>query len=138
MKAAIWAEYFHMGSTDEFPNHRNCPTEQDFWFRWKIALIKKEKYKYDEHTHLPPSVMLEIRHIFKDLSTEFLLIKCVPASTKCARWCVHGGSQNASESLNSVIWNRIPKIFLKGICEDVYITFRYVRCYCVLKWRKCK
>lgn len=67
--------------------------------------------------------MLEIRHIFKDLSTEFSLSKCVPASTECARRCVHGGSQNVGESLNSVIWNRIPKIFLKGVCEDKYTQF---------------
>lgn len=31
MKATIWAEYFHMGSTDAFPKHGNCPTEQDTW-----------------------------------------------------------------------------------------------------------
>lgn len=30
MKAAVWAEYFHTGLTDEFPKRRNCPTEQDF------------------------------------------------------------------------------------------------------------
>lgn len=36
--------------------------------------------------------------MFEALSNDFLLSKCV-----------HGGAQNVSESLNSVIWSRIPK-----------------------------
>uniref|UniRef100_A0A1B6FKM2 Uncharacterized protein n=1 Tax=Cuerna arida TaxID=1464854 RepID=A0A1B6FKM2_9HEMI len=42
--------------------------------------------------------MLEIKPIFRDLSNPELLKRCL-----------HGGTQNQSESLNNMIWARLPK-----------------------------
>lgn len=42
--------------------------------------------------------MNEMKSIFRDLAHPDLL-----------RRCLHGGTQNASESLNIVIWSRLPK-----------------------------
>lgn len=42
--------------------------------------------------------MEELKPIFKDLAHPSLLERCL-----------HGGTQNACESLNSVIWSRLPK-----------------------------
>lgn len=42
--------------------------------------------------------MTEIKPIFKDLASPELLKKCL-----------HGGTQNPSESLNNMIWSRVPK-----------------------------
>lgn len=98
MKQAIWAEVFHLGSNDEEPCHALCPRDKDSWCNYQVAKINKTPYKHGEHTHLPKTIMREIKPIFKDLSNDFLLSKCV-----------HGGTQNVSESLNSVIWSRLPK-----------------------------
>lgn len=98
MKDAIWAELFHMGSTDEATCHALCPANIDPWCKYKLSQINKTPYKHAEHTHLPLVIMEEIRPICEALFNDFLLSKCV-----------HGGTQNVSESLNSVIWSRIPK-----------------------------
>lgn len=42
--------------------------------------------------------MKELKQTFRDLSDTTLLAKCL-----------HGGTQNPSESLNNIIWSRIPK-----------------------------
>lgn len=98
MKRAIWAEYFHLGSTDERPEHALCPTDNDTWCKYQKAKTDKTVYKHSDHFHLPTAVLQEIKPIFKDLSNPILLSKCC-----------HGGTQNMSESLNNVIWSRIPK-----------------------------
>lgn len=103
MRQAIWAEYFHMGSTDQNPQHNLCPSSEDTWCKYQIAKKKNEAYKHEEHTHLPMAVLEEIKPIFRDLSNPVLLAKCA-----------HGGTQNVSESLNNIIWSRIPKkIFVR-------------------------
>lgn len=43
-------------------------------------------------------VMEELKQTFRDLSDPALLAKCL-----------HGGTQNPSESINNIIWSRIPK-----------------------------
>lgn len=98
MKRAIWAEYFHLGSTDECPEHGLCPTDDDTWCKYQKAKIDKTVYKHSDHFHLPTAVLQEIKPIFRDLSNPILLSKCC-----------HGGTQNMSESLNNLIWSRIPK-----------------------------
>lgn len=42
--------------------------------------------------------MAEIKPIFRDLAHPELLRKCL-----------HGGTQNPNESINNVIWSRVPK-----------------------------
>jgi hypothetical protein len=98
MKTAIWAEFCHLGSTDEEPMHQLCPTGENSWCKYQLAKEKKEPYNHSDHTHLPPAVLNEIKPIFKDLSNPTLLAKCA-----------HGGTQNMSESLNNVIWSHVPK-----------------------------
>lgn len=98
MKSAVWAEYFHLGSTDENPEHSLCPNDSDTWCKYQKAKLDKIDYKHSEHTHLPAAVMTQIKPIFRDLSNPVLLAKCT-----------HGGTQNVSESLNNVIWSRLPK-----------------------------
>ncbi|KAG8292029.1 hypothetical protein J6590_108603 [Homalodisca vitripennis] len=48
--------------------------------------------------------MEEIKPIYKDLSAPALLKRCL-----------HGKTQNPNESINSVIWNRLPKTTFVGI-----------------------
>lgn len=100
MKTAIWAEYFHLGSTNDKPCHQLCPKGEDTWCKfWKAkAANPPEIYDHNKHTHLPPIIMTAIKPIFKDLANPLLLEKCL-----------HGTTQNRSESLNNVIWSRLPK-----------------------------
>lgn len=99
MKTAIWAEYFHLAASDATPEHHNlCPIGPVTWCKYQNSIITQEPYDHREHFHLPEFVMKEIDPIFKDLSNENLL-----------RRCLHGGTQNPCESLNNIIWSRIPK-----------------------------
>lgn len=98
MKVAVWATYFHLMSSNESPSHGACPTGLDSWCKYQKAISEGKPYDHKAHTHLPEPVMKVIKPIFKDLSNEALLRKCL-----------HGQTQNPSESLNSVIWSRIPK-----------------------------
>lgn len=92
MKAGIWAEYFHLGSTDENPEHGLCPKDDNTWCKFQKSKLEGNEYKHSEHTHLPSAVLEEIKPIFRDLANPVLLAKCA-----------HGGTQNISESLNNII-----------------------------------
>ncbi|GFU86490.1 uncharacterized protein TNCV_423061 [Trichonephila clavipes] len=47
---------------------------------------------------LPVDVVEAMRPVFRDLANPELLKKCL-----------HGGTQNLNESVNNVIWSRVPK-----------------------------
>lgn len=98
IQQAVWAEFYHLSSTNKNPNHRLCPEPPDTWCKFKKALANNEVYDHDNHTHIPKAVMDLIRPIFVDLAKDELLKRCL-----------HGGTQNACESVNSVIWSRVPK-----------------------------
>ena len=57
---------------------------------------------YKDHGNLPVAIKKEVEPIFKDLSSEALLSKCLDGLT-----------QN-NESLNALIWKKCPK--------DVYVS----------------
>lgn len=98
MKQAVWAEFFHLASSNENPTHQLCPSDENTWCKFQKAKLANETYDHKKHTHLPIAIMTEIKPIFKDLARPELLQKCL-----------HGGTQNPSESLNNVIWTRLPK-----------------------------
>lgn len=104
MKSAIWPEYFHLGSTDENPEHRLCPSDSDTWCKYQKAKLENTVYRHSEHTHLLLVVLEEIKPIFNDRYNPVLLAKCP-----------HGETQNISESLNHVIWCRILKAVFVGL-----------------------
>ncbi|KAJ8891761.1 hypothetical protein PR048_004314 [Dryococelus australis] len=54
--------------------------------------------------HLPRVMVDEMKPIFSDLSESELLKKCL-----------HGRTQNPNESVNNVIWNRLPQITFIGV-----------------------
>lgn len=39
MKNTIWAEYYHLGSTDEDPCHASCPSNNDTWCKYQVTKI---------------------------------------------------------------------------------------------------
>jgi hypothetical protein len=98
MRNAVWASYYHIASTNEKPQHRLCPKGQDSWCKYQKSLANKETYDHSKHFHLPQTIMTLLKPIFKSLSQSDLLKKCLK-----------GKSQNPNESLNNLIWARLPK-----------------------------
>lgn len=94
MKRDIWATYFHKSSTDEKPQHMNCPPGPSSWCKWQKAAA--EGTLDDFHHQDPPladNVLKVIKPIYDSLSDESLLLRCLGSET-----------QNNNESLNSLIW----------------------------------
>lgn len=96
MERAVWAIYYHRLSTDAEHHHGLCPDGLDTWCGFKKAKLSKQEYK---HKHsLPVPVMSAIKPTFQFLANPDLLKKCL-----------HGGTQNANESFNNLIWKWCPK-----------------------------
>ncbi|GFV84479.1 uncharacterized protein TNCV_5007411 [Trichonephila clavipes] len=96
MQQAIWAIFLHKLSTDEKPQHGFCPSDSDTWCKFKKAELLGETYHHKNS--LPVDVVEAMRPVFRDLANPELLKKCL-----------HGGTQNPNESVNNVIWSRVPK-----------------------------
>ncbi|GFV09566.1 uncharacterized protein TNCV_3159631 [Trichonephila clavipes] len=55
MKQAIWATYFHKASIEAYPQHGLCPTNDDTWCEYNLAITTGEVYK---HKNTLPSKVL--------------------------------------------------------------------------------
>lgn len=97
MKTAIHATLFHVSSSKTNNWHTHCPEGADSWCRFKQDKATG-KSTYKPGPGLPLNVLKELKGIYNDLSSDVLLEKCL-----------HGKTQNHNESLNGMIWNRIPK-----------------------------
>lgn len=102
MKHAIWALYYHKISTDIDPHHGLCPKGEDSWCKFNSA--KAKNISYSHRNSIPVAVMEFIKPVFKSLADPELLRKCL-----------HGKTQNPNESVNHVIWSRLPKSGFVGI-----------------------
>lgn len=115
----VWAIYYHKLSTNDNPQHGLCPTGESSWCKYnKLAVSNNNDETYDHKNALPPVVMDTIKPILDDLSHKDLLSKCK-----------HGKTQNPNESVNNLIWSRIPKGNFVGLNTlkigvlDAVVTF---------------
>lgn len=117
MKKAIWATYEHYSSTDDNPQHNNCPSGEDSWCEYQKAAaansLKSFKHNYDA---LPNEVLTALKPIYQDLSKEALLERCLG-----------GFTQNNNESLNQLIWKISPKC-VSGTAIVVEIAANVAAC----------
>ena len=97
MRNSIIAVLFHCSKISEDTRHMFCPKTKNSWCRWQYDKINGTS-TYKPKVNLPVAIKDEITHIFKDLSKEDLLQKCI-----------HGETQNTNESFNQLIWDRCPK-----------------------------
>ncbi|XP_039302711.1 uncharacterized protein LOC120357099 [Solenopsis invicta] len=111
MKTAIWATHNHYSSTNENPKHDLCPAGAESWCEWQRAYAElpsnqKQKIKSFIHTYdaLPIDVLTAIEPIYKDLSKQELLDRCVG-----------GFTQNNNKSYNQLIWKISSKILPGGL-----------------------
>ncbi|XP_066590769.1 uncharacterized protein [Prorops nasuta] len=104
MKREIWATFYHYISTNDKPQHQNCPSGENSWCKWRRAefLGITDEFQHEKKP-LSKEVQKIIRPIYEDLSKEDLLIRCLGAET-----------QNNNESLNSLIWTFAPKHLHSG------------------------
>jgi len=104
MKKAIWATFYHYGSTDSKPEHHFCPEGPESWCRWQQAKAKGglKNFRHD-YSALPKTVLNLIKPIYEDLSNDKLLERCVG-----------GYTQNSNESFNQLIWKMAPKTMHSG------------------------
>ncbi|KAM7293084.1 hypothetical protein ISCGN_026214 [Ixodes scapularis] len=97
MKRAVEATLLHMTSTDSAPDHRKCPDGAESWCKFNRALANGVCPPARKNP-LPDCVRAALEPVFARLSDENLLARCS-----------EGKTQNASESLHSVIWTQTSK-----------------------------
>ena len=115
MKAGVLASLFHVASSKNNSLHfPHCPTGSDSWCKYNADKINKTTtYK----PGLPMGVIMKVRYIFEELSEVSELQKCLDGKT-----------QNANESFNRMILDRIPKqtfVLLTQLKIGVYDAVAY-------------
>ncbi|GBM29934.1 hypothetical protein AVEN_111240-1 [Araneus ventricosus] len=95
MRQAIWEIFMHNLSADEYPQHGFCRICEDSWCGFKKAEATRRECKHKNN--LPAAVVEAMRPVFRDLFHIDLLKKCV-----------YGKTRNPNESVNNVIWSRVP------------------------------
>ena len=95
MTNAIIASLYHVSDY-----HRRCPKTNDIWCQFQKDKIDGTDYTKNKHG-LPIDIRKEILPIYHALTKPELLKKCL-----------HGKTQNANESFNGMIWNRIPRLLM--------------------------
>lgn len=98
MQAATQATLFHVASSAKNNWHYpHCPEGSDSWCRYNQDKANNT-CTYKPGPGLPLDIVLKLKPIFNELSSEQHLQKCL-----------HGRTQNQNESFNAMIWERIPK-----------------------------
>ncbi|KAK8721717.1 hypothetical protein OTU49_012530, partial [Cherax quadricarinatus] len=106
MRNSIMASFFHCSSTDEKPQHHLCPTGDNSWCFYQKAVAAN--LPPPSHTtmkvqlQLEPAYMKKVHNIYKDLTTDEMM-----------RRCVKGRTQNANESLHQRIWSYCNKTLFR-------------------------
>ena len=113
MRKAIWATIKHCTSTDEEPKHQDCPVGVRSYCFYQRALARNETPdKHDSSTYLNSKVAAEMEPLYQRLTDEDLL-----------RGCLLGKTQNANESIHSVIWAKCPKhLFVRKQRLDIGVS----------------
>ena len=102
MKNSIHASLFHCASSERRNIHTHCPDGPDSWCRYKQDKANNTS-KYKPGPGLPDNIIKLVKPIYARLSSDDLLKKCLDGKT-----------QNQNESLNGMIWNRLPKSIFVG------------------------
>lgn len=99
MKKSIHASLMHCASSKDRDLHQHCPDGTDSWCKFKKdQVIKPAEPTYKPGPGLPLEVIAELKPVYVRLSDDELLKRCLDGKT-----------QNQNESLNGMIWDRLPK-----------------------------
>ena len=97
MKSAIHSSLFHCASSARRNLHQYCPDGPNSWCQFKKDKANNTN-NYKPGPGLPDNVIAKVKPVYNRLSNDELLKKCLDGKT-----------QNQNESLNGMIWNRLPK-----------------------------
>ncbi|GFV77892.1 uncharacterized protein TNCV_461 [Trichonephila clavipes] len=97
MQTAVIAAFFYCCSIDKKPIHEQCPSGSYTWCKY-LKVKQEEKLHKRRAPGLPTAVLNNLKTTHIDLCDQSLLDKCL-----------HGKTQNASESFNGVLWSIITK-----------------------------
>lgn len=103
MKKGIWATLYHKLSTDEKPQHDQCPPGAESWCTWQKAKATDALSSYHHNEPINIEVFEAIKPIYEELSNDDLLTRCLG-----------GFTQNSNESFNSTVWSLAPKTTSSG------------------------
>jgi hypothetical protein len=98
MRKGCLASMYHVAGY-----HNTCPLSTNSWCQSQRDKVNNTNH-YKPKGSLPLDVRKAILPTYTDLCKEELLKKCL-----------HGKTQNANESFNATIWNRIPKATHVGL-----------------------
>ena len=120
MTNTIIASLYHVSDY-----HERCPKTNDIWCQFQKDKIDGTDLYKNKHG-LPIGIRKERLPIYHALTKPELLKKCL-----------HGKTQNANESSNGMIWNRIPKATHVGINNLSLGVWHevYIRCFQDVKYR---
>lgn len=108
MKDSIKAIQCHMIEDENLSlenQHRYCPKGKDTWCKFWADKHNKTT-TYDNSKRLPGISMKELEPIFKRLSDDSLLTRCL-----------QGLTQNQHESVNAQLWSRCSKTTFAGVVK---------------------
>ena len=92
MKKAVGSILWHCTDyKDGTFRHRSCPRTKDSWCKWQADKLNGTKL-YKLHISLPKWIHDSFLLIFRNLSCDNLLSKCL-----------HGETQNTNEGFNSLV-----------------------------------
>ena len=114
MQDAVLATFEHSSSTDEKPQHSKCPVGADSGCFFQKARATGEEpgpHRVNIHTPLSADVAKHVKEVYARLSHKDLLGRCK-----------RGLTQNANESLHSMVWQKCPKTSFVGIERVVSAT----------------
>lgn len=97
MKKAIGAVLWHCTDLPETQRHMFCPQSADSWCKWQKNKLNGTS-NVKSKVNLPVAIKNIIEPIFRDLSSDELLSKCL-----------HSCTQNPNEAFNQIIWTKCPK-----------------------------
>ena len=103
MKKAVAANLFHCDTIDKRPLHEHCSPGESSWCGYQRGKAKGVPNEYKHGSGLPIKVIAKVKPIYKRLSQDYLLQKCL-----------HGKTQNQNEFLNCLVWQRVYKEFFVG------------------------
>lgn len=105
LKNALLASFFHPASSLHCNFHTYCPATTDSWCQYQRDIVNKTNL-YKPGKGFDPEVIKHVKVEYMKLTDEKELAKCM-----------HGKTQNANESFNSLIWERAPKSRYCGLSK---------------------
>ena len=119
MRDAIWATLYHCSSTDENPQHHKCPAGSKSWCFYQQAIADEKE--------LPSHATSQGHQLAENVANAMVPVYERMSDTNLLGRMVKGKTQNANESLHSVIWSRCPKTIFVGVRQSMWCCGI---CYC--------